>query len=104
MLNFDPVSELWQAFWGQDSKTLMLPSSTAAEADAWLAAAKQECLQNNGRILFVGVLDEDRQQWDDFLGRRIGIPFNLLDDYRARAIVLRKYAVGRNSLTLRAYQ
>ena len=104
MLDFDSVSTLWLSFWGQDSKSLVLPASTQAEAKQWLASAKEDCQHNHGRILFIGVLDEDRQHWDNFLGKRVGIPFSFLDDYRAHAIVLQKYAVGTGSVTLRAFE
>ena len=111
VLGFDSVSSLWLTFWGQgvnwsqDSNWLLLPASTPSDAKQWLAAADVEHRQNNNsRILFLGILDQDRQHWDDFLGKRVGIPFSSFDEYRAHAIVLHRYALGSDSMTLRAFQ
>jgi hypothetical protein len=101
VVNFDDVSGLWLAFWGYDAKYLLLPASTAAQAAKWLNAAKQDCMHTDGRILFLGVMDEDRKAWDSFLGPQVRIPFSLLDEYRS-AVILRSF--GNGSLTLRAYR
>jgi len=101
VVSFDEVSSLWFEIWGYQAKCLLLPASTAGQAADWLNAAKQDCLHSDGRILFLGVMDEDRKTWDSFLGRKVGIPFSLLDGYRG-AVVLRSF--GNGNLTLREYR
>jgi hypothetical protein len=104
VLDFDDVSVLWGSFWGEDAKYLLLPSSTAASAQKWLASAKQACQQTDARILFVGVLDEDRKTWDGFLGQRAGIPFGSLDEYRAQATIVKRYVFENRTITVRHYR
>jgi hypothetical protein len=101
VVSFDEVSSLWLSVWGYDAKYLVLPASTAGRATEWLNAAKQDCIHTDGRILFLGVMDEDRKAWDSFLGPQVGIPFSLLDEYRS-AVVLRSFENG--NLTLREYR
>jgi hypothetical protein len=104
MLDFDNVSVLWLSFWGQNSKSLLLPASTTALATEWLTSAKQANQQNGARLLFIGVLDEDRKTWDAFLGHRVGIPFDLLDEYRTHTTVIRKYVSDHGTTTIREYR
>lgn len=104
VLDFDDVSSLWLAVWGQNAKVLLLPSSTPARARDWLSSAKQDCEQGDAKMLFVGVLDQDREAWDAFLGSRVGIPFGLLDEYRTHATVLKRYPVGKGTITVRQYK
>lgn len=77
VLDFDEVSSLWLAIWGQKSNTLMLPSSNLSQASAWLSQAKTLCRVRNGRILFVGVLQHHRADWDAFLGPQNGYTIRL---------------------------
>ena len=104
VLDFDKVSMLWLAFWGQGTQFLLLPASNLTSASQWLAEARQSAKQTDARIIFVGVLDEDRKSWEDFLGKRVGIPFSLLDEYREHATILQRYSLENGSVTLRAYK
>ena len=104
VLDFDNVSTLWLAFWGQRTQFLLLPSSNLTSASQWLAAARQSARRTDARIIFIGVLDQDRQSWENFLGKRVGIPFSLLDEYRDHATILQRYSLENGSVTLRAYK
>jgi len=90
VLDFDDVSTLWQSIWGYNAKSLLLPASTLTSASQWLDRAKASCRERRGRILFIGVLQQSRATWDAFLGSRVGIPFEFLDDYRKRATLLKR--------------
>ncbi len=104
VLDFDDVSGLWLSFWGQDAHTLMLPSSTATDAKEWLDSAKRARQQSGARIVFVGVLDHDPKAWNDFLGAKVGIPYGLLDEYRAHPTILKTYADQTGTITVKAFQ
>jgi hypothetical protein len=102
--DFDDISILYLTFWGHDSKFLLLPSSNASVAAAWLNSAQLDCQRTGGRIIFIGVLDEDRPTWDAFLGKRVGIPFSLLDLYRTRAGTLASFSYMKGVVTVRGYR
>lgn len=74
MIDFDGVSTTWQAFWGENVNTLLLPASTTASASEWLERAKAAASQEQGRLLFLEILGEDKATWDRFLGARVRIP------------------------------
>ena len=93
VLAFDDISTLWVTFWGQDANVLLLPASRYREAAEWLARTEKDETQRGGSLYFVGVLDQDRKTWDDFLGNRIGIPYSSFETYRQRAARVREYRV-----------
>lgn len=104
VLDFDDISALWLGFWGRHANSLMLPASNAEAASQWLAQAKRAAQQSAAKIVFVGVLDQDPQTWNLFLGNRVGIPYTLLDEYRGRATVLRAYGYANGRLTVRSFR
>jgi hypothetical protein len=104
VVDFDKVSTLWYAFWGQNSRVLLLPSATDKSARDWLVAAKRACQESGARILFIGVLDQDKKSWDAFLGQKVRIPFGLLDEYRGHATVLKEYDLPGGPITVREYR
>jgi hypothetical protein len=104
ILDFDDVSSLWWAVWGYEAKSLLLPASTAENAKKWLDAARQDCERSDARMLFVGVLDHDRRTWDGFLGTRVGIPFEMLDEYRTHSTVLKSYSGRSGTIVVRQYR
>jgi len=85
VLDFDDVSTLWEAIWGEHTNTLLLPASDRATASQWLEKAKAASRAGRGRLVFVGLLGIGRAQWDVFLGARVGIPYEFLDEYRKGA-------------------
>jgi hypothetical protein len=104
VVGFDDISVLWLAFWGNNSKVLLLPASTSAQASSWLDSAKNSAVHGPGRLLFIGVLDQGQVAWDAFLGNRVGIPFSLLDEYRKQAAILARFPFGSEELTVRSYE
>ncbi len=95
VLDFDDVSMLWLTIWGDNSHSIVLPSSSRGEAARWFARSGQ-------RLLFVGVLDQDRASWDAFLGRATGIAFTEMDCYRQRASIVRSYPFPGGPITVRS--
>lgn len=101
VLDFDPVSSLWFAFFRERQPVLLLPASTPRDAETWLRDAD---IAGGGRIVFVGVLDQDRATWDAFLGRRVGIAFDRFEAYRAASRAAATIALPAGRLTVRVYE
>jgi hypothetical protein len=102
VLDFDDISQLWIAFWGYGSKFLMLPASSRQQTAKWFLDAESSCRTDKSRILFVNVLDQDRDTWTEFLGKRIGIPFEMLEKYRREAVVISAFKSADHPSTVRA--
>jgi len=91
--DFDPVSTLWMALYDrQPSRTLLLPATAPAVSLATLERWNSECARSGCRILFIAVLDQSRDQWDPFLGKRVGIPFDSFDRYRDSSRTVDRFA------------
>jgi hypothetical protein len=95
VIDFDAVSTLWIAVFGHGTEILLLPGATRPDAEAWLAKAR------TGNLFFLGVLDQTRKTWEAFLGRRVGIPYEVFDPYRRRATIVRTFPYEGSSITLR---
>lgn len=101
--DFDPVSTLWMALYDrQPSRTMLLPATQPAVAFGTLERWREECSRSGCRIFFVGVLDQSKDQWDPFLGKRIGIPFDSFDRYRDASRIVDRFACEGSGL--RIYQ
>jgi hypothetical protein len=100
--DFDEISQLWMAFWGYKANVLLLPASTRTEASQWLEKAKASCRQGRGRIVFLNVLHMSRRTWDDFIGARVQIAYELLDEYRERGTLLKSF--NRYGPTIEVWQ
>ena len=100
--DFDEISQLWMAFWGYNANVLLLPASTRTEAGQWLENAKASCRQGRGRIVFINVLHMTRSSWDNFMGARVRIPFELLAEYRERGQLLKR--LNRYGPTIEVWQ
>lgn len=87
---WDSISVLYGTFWGwsPDRHRFDFPT-TAVErgpgAREALDRAVLEAWQRGGRVWFIGVLDQPRDQWDVFLGNTVGVPYETLAPYRAGA-------------------
>jgi hypothetical protein len=104
MLDFDNVSTLWTTIYGEKIKSLTLPASTAVEATEWLEKAKAATrTPGHGRLFFVGVLQASRAQWDPFLGARVKIPYELMDEYRKESTLVRRMSTTDPPIELRQY-
>jgi hypothetical protein len=93
VLGFDEISILWLAIWGHDRNWLLLPAANRRQAVAWLANAAHRQSPGDGRLYFVGVLDQDRKAWDSFLGDRAGIPYQDFECYRRNSAIVARYPV-----------
>ncbi len=100
VLDFDEVSTLWLALLRDHQEVLMLPSSDVRAATQWLEAPGPS---GGGRLVFVSVLDHDRAVWDQFLGRRVGIPFELLETYRRGAVTIGRVQGRGGPISVRVY-
>jgi hypothetical protein len=103
VVDFDDVSMLWTTIWGYDVNDIVLPATLKPDAADWLVKAEKKGA-GNGSLFFVGVLDEDRRQWDAFLGRATGISYAEFDCYRQKAAIVRTYPLPTGQVTVRQLQ
>jgi hypothetical protein len=104
VLDWDPVSQMYAGLWGADRTIWSLPSEGVARGSASLAAldsAVADTRRHGHDTYFLGVLDHSRARWDAFLGRRLRLPFEALDGYRAAATVVARFGTAEQPLTLR---
>jgi hypothetical protein len=101
VVDFDDVSSLWAAIFGYGINKINLPASTHSEAVEWLGKAETT---KTGTLLFVGILDQDRSNWDGFLGRATGLSYADFDCYRQKSVILRRYSLPEGSVTVRQLQ
>ncbi|MGH7271698.1 MAG: hypothetical protein ACREJ3_14805, partial [Polyangiaceae bacterium] len=66
----------------------------AAEVAHRLAAQVDAARARGGRIYVLGLLDESPAEWSLFFGSRLGLPFDVLAPYRARAVAVETFAVN----------
>lgn len=90
---WDEISVLYGTVWGWsrdrhrfDFPTEALQRRSRVRAD--LDQAVDAAFARGGKVYFVGLLDAPRTQWDVFLGPKAGIPYEILDPYRAGARVI----------------
>jgi hypothetical protein len=50
-----------------------------------LAEMKNKADKNGNEMYFLGLLDVNKDQWEKFLGNKVGLPYGVLDSYRSRA-------------------
>lgn len=87
---WDGVSVLYGAFWGWspqrhrfDFPTTAIERGSRIRAD--LDRAVLEAWRRGGRVWFIGLLDLPSDRWEVFLGRVVGVPYEVLAPYRAGA-------------------
>ena len=104
VLDFDEVSTLWASIYGDRVKWLLVPSSNTSEITRWLDEAKNATrAPGHGRLFFLGVLQASREHWDPFLGARVKIPYELMDEYRKGTTLVRRVSTGDPPIELRQY-
>ncbi len=101
VMDFDDVGILWLSIWGDSADHLVLPAVKRRDAIEWLARADQNDARRHGKLLLVGVLDQDEKSWDAFVGRATGIGFAEFDCYRREAKIVRRYPFPDRPLTVR---
>lgn len=68
VVEFDPVSQYFTAVFLADwNRTVSMPMLKKNQARKWLANAKEMSRQGSGRLLFLGVLEMDRKNWNAFV-------------------------------------
>jgi hypothetical protein len=95
--DFDKISILYASFWSDD-RILILPASKPQDAALWLRESLEKCRRSQSKLYFIGVLDQSREVWDAFLGRRVGFSYDEFDTYRQRAHIVRTFGSANVSL------
>jgi hypothetical protein len=100
--DFDPVSALWMSLYDRDpTRTMVFPATPAAVSIPTIGRWRKKCSRSNCRILFVTLLDQTKQNWNGFLGNRLGVPYEALNPYRRESRSLDRFTCEDSSL--RAY-
>jgi hypothetical protein len=97
--DFDPVSTLWLSLYDdQPSRSLMFPAENPSVSLPTLRDWTNQCAMSGCRIVFINVLNQSRSTWNGFLGNRVGVPYDALDDYRLAAKPLLTFSCDQGSL------
>jgi hypothetical protein len=98
LTDFNAVSSLWMALYDNDpSRTLLVPASPPAVSLEVIADWTKQCAVSGCKIFFVGLLNESRQDWEAFLGHRVGLPFDALKPYRQLNLKVEQFACEDSS-------
>jgi hypothetical protein len=92
---WDPVSLLYSAFWGNGAARFDVPTVAAARGPETLPLLYDEITRTSlsgGRVYFLGVLDMPEADWEPFLGSRCHLPYHALDGLRRCARPVAKIA------------
>jgi hypothetical protein len=101
--DFDPVSSLWMGLYDRDpGRTLLFPATAASTSLTTLDRWVGECRRSGCRILFVALLDQPREVWEAFLGKRLKIHYDAMGWYRRTSPSIYKFTCEPGSL--RVYQ
>jgi hypothetical protein len=101
--DFDPVSSLWMGLYdGNPQRTLLFPATPASSSLATLDRWTLECAGSSCRIFFVALLDQPREVWDEFLTKRLKVPYNELEQYRQTSQSVDRFAC--ENAGLRSYK
>ena len=101
---WDGPSLLYGAFWAPNGEYFDYSQDASfhgRRASDDLRAAISKTQARGGNVYFIGLLDLTPHQWDDFLGRRCGIPYSDLDTYRTHSSVIAKLPRGTAEISLR---
>jgi hypothetical protein len=98
---WDAISVLFGTIWGWDQKRHRFDFPTYAvelgpRARQALDEAVAATLRRQGRVFFLGVVDQPPEQWRVFLGGRAGVQFSELAPYRRslRRLATFRYRAG----------
>ncbi len=100
---WDGPSLLYGAFWAPDGEYFDYSQDASfhgRRASDDLRAAISRAQARGDNVYFIGLLDLTPFQWDDFLGRRCGIPYSDLGTYRTHSSVIAKLPRGRAEISL----
>jgi hypothetical protein len=100
---WDGPSLLYGSFWAPEGGYLDYTQDASfhgRHASDDLRRAISEIQARGGNVYFIGLLDLTPHQWDDFLGRRCGIPYSDLDTYRIHSSVIATLPRGTAEISL----
>lgn len=102
--DWDQVSVLYGALWGdaRDRHTFDFPTRAVRSGPGVLDELRQEmdgARARGGRIWFLGILDQPPGPWEEFLGKKAGVPYESLETYRRETRIVRR--LGEPAVTLR---
>jgi hypothetical protein len=99
--DFDSVSSLWMGFYDHDpARTLLFPATAPSTSLTTLDRWARECASSGCRILFVALLDQPRDIWEAFLGRRLKVDYATLASYRRLSPTIHKFSCEDGSLRI----
>ena len=104
IVEWDGISQIYEAFSGPFPKTIDFPSDACAHgagAEASLAQQIRATASAGGRIFFVGVLDTPEAAWDPFLGARCGVPYHSFDQFRRCSEVVAEFPYRGSNVVMR---
>jgi hypothetical protein len=82
---WDPVSQLYSAFWGNGANRFDVPSTATANGPETLPLLEHEMARtqaSRGRIFFLGVLDMPEADWKPYLEDKCHLPYHSFDGVR----------------------
>jgi hypothetical protein len=100
---WDPVAFALGVFYGRERRGFDLVQAAieggALAADR-LNAERRAVQARGGAVFYLGLVGMGRPQWDAFIGRRAGLPWEVLSDARRRARAVATYACAGATVTL----
>jgi hypothetical protein len=100
---WDGVSQLYGALYGFGRPQLCLPTA-AHERGALVLDDLREMVRQaesrRARVFFLGVMDHTEASWKAFLGARLHVPYQALDEFRLRCRPVATFQVNGKDLTL----
>ena len=101
VLEFNPVAAYFDTMLMTDrDRSMTMPMLKKEEARSWITNAKVQCERSGGRLLFLGVLEMDRKNWDAFVGRIGGMEYDELEAERRSAKELARFKNGEQQIFL----
>jgi hypothetical protein len=100
---WDPVSFAFGVFHGRERRGFDLVQAAiegGARAADRLVAERRAAQARGGAVFYLGLVEVGRAEWDAFLGRRAGLPWDALTDARRRAEPVATYACSGATVTL----
>src|SRR5580704_3204723 len=104
---WDSISTLYGYGWGDDGQLISFPTEAVLHgygSVARLRDAISEAERRGGRVYFLSILDVPRESWDSFLGSRCGVPYSVMDSYRAHSRIRATFYEQSSQVFLRQFE
>jgi hypothetical protein len=85
---WDSISTLYGYGWADDGQLISFPTEAVLHGYGSVANLRDaigEAEKRGGRVYFLSILDVPQKSWDSFLGSRCGVPYSVMDSYRAHS-------------------